>query len=140
MVKWKKSRGRKIDFTGEKEEKEVTDDKDKEEEEDKKGGDEKKEDKEANKEEKEGTVEETAIGAKRKIRRKTRRRKKVGNSATRKVEEREDAPLENFARQDHASYTPNHPQRVNTFLRNNPDAQVVWGPNNLFLWLTHKTL
>ena len=158
MVKRKKLRGRKIDDTGEKEEEEVADVKDKEDEheEDKEGCDEKKEDKEANEEEK----EETAIGAKKKIRRKTRRRKKVGNSATRKVEEREDAPLKNFARQDHASYAPNHPQRVNTFLpdcqdnsaakknlpsvdtflRNNPDAQVVWGPNNLFLWLTHKTL
>ena len=145
MVKRKKSRGRKIDYTGEKEEEEVTDVKDKEEEEDKEGGDEEMEDKEANEEEKEGTVEETAIGAKRKIRRKTRRRKKVGNSATRKVEEREDAPLKNFARQDHASYAPNHPQRVNTFLpdsqdnsaakenlpsvdtflRNNPDTQVI---------------
>ena len=162
VIKRKKSRGRKIDYTGEKEEEEVADVKDKEDEheEDKEGCDEKKEDKEANKEEKEGTVEETAIGAKRKIRRKTRRRKKVGNSATRKVEEREDAPLKNFARQDHASYAPNHPQRVNTFLpdcqdnsaakknlpsvdtflRNNPDAQVISGPNNLFLWLTHKTL
>ena len=144
MVKRKKSRGRKIDFTGEKEEEEVADDKGKEEEEDKEGGDEKKEDKEANEEEK----EETALGLKKKIRQKTRRRKKVkkvGNSATRKVEEREDAPLTNFARQDQASYASNHPQRVNTFLpnsqdnsaakenlpsvdtfwRNNPDTQVI---------------
>ena len=140
MVKRKKSRGRKIDFTGEKEEEEVADVKDKDVE-DKEGCDEKKEDKGANEEEK----EETAIDAKRKIRRKTRRRKKVGNSVTRKVEEREDAPLKNFARQDQASYAPNHPQRVNTFLpnsqddsadkenlpsvdaflRNNPDAQVI---------------
>ena len=140
VVKRKKSRGRKIDFTGEKEEEEVADVKDKDVE-DKEGCDEKKEDKGANEEEK----EETAIDAKRKIRRKTRRRKKVGNSVTRKVEEREDAPLKNFARQDQASYAPNHPQRVNTFLpdcqdnsaakknlpsvdtflRNNPDTQVI---------------
>ena len=141
MVKRKKTRGRKIDFTGEKEEEEVADVKDKEDEEDKEGGDEEKEDKEANEEEK----EETAIGAKKKIRRKTRRRKKVGNSVTRKVEEREDAPLKNFARQDQASYAPNHPQHVNTvlpnsqensaakenllsvdtFWRNTPDTQVI---------------
>ena len=121
MVKRKKTRGRRIDYTGEKEEEEVADDKGKEEEEDKEGGDEKKEDKEANEEEK----EETAIGAKEKIRRKTRRRKKVGNSVTRKVEEREDAPLKNFARQDQASYGPNHPQRVNTFLPNSQDNSAA---------------
>ena len=144
VVKRKKTRGRRIDYTGEKEEEEVADDKGKEEEEDKEGGDEKKEDKEANEEEK----EETALGLKKKIRQKTRRRKKVkkvGNSATRKVGEREDAPLKNFARQDQASYAPNHPQHVNTFLpnsqdnsaakenlpsvdtfwRNNPDTQVI---------------
>ena len=69
----------------------------------------------------------------------------MGNSVTRKVEEREDAPLKNFARQDQASYAPNPLQRVNTFLpnsqddsaakqnllsvdtflRNNPDTQVI---------------
>ena len=122
MVKRKKTRGRKIDFTGGKGEEEVTNDKDKEEEEDRKGGDEKKE---ANEEEKEGTLEEAAIGAKRKIRRKTRRRKKLGDSANRKVEEREDAPLKNFARQDQASYAPNHPQRVNTFLPNSQDNSAA---------------